>query len=1321
MKKLFLLFAGVWCASLLAADPVNLLKDPLDITNPQTTVFKDGVYTITNPDTAVKSMIVKRVTLDQTQVAPITFAIDAKADENVGNSGCYFGCIINLVHTDGSRTGGINFGMGANTFDWRTQSRVYQPQKPVKSVEFIAQYLRNKGRIHFRDPRLYQGAVNVRKTGAASASASAFSVPNAKLGKQKITLKDRNLDTFLVRSGKPVAAIVGDAKLAAKVNAAIKAKTGVELPVLPHTAYELADKLDRDLIVIGSRDNNRTMSNLYSFHFALIDAKYPGKGGYDVHSLHNPFGDKHNVILAGGSDPQGDADAVNALLKHIAKAPRGATLKLGFISDAKLSPSYKVARDVKDIPLWENSFGYGNKGYFGWNSLARNLAMLYITNDPYYKNEFLRLAFPKDKKTQDELFQRDDEAFHDRADPIVKVYHYRGQFMTLYWDMVDENPIFTDAERQKVIQKLYEQLVFRLTRNDYTNPYRNYNTRALVRPDRHYCWEMLLAYTTARYLHKDHPCFDTAEALRMGKNAMEPLLEKPIIGNIALFWVPTSMELQFYYAAINGNRLVGHPMLRQYANCLTLLSTLDNGSDARIELYGSPWLYLCGAFFAQDQAMFQLALNKTRSGNFAPKTVQDYDVFRVGQSYWPVRPYPHDSVKENLGKWNTFATHIPKQPSEKEILFTSYRTRPDRSGDYMLVDPHYSTGLRDPQHNFAMIFAVLNGSPLLSGYENAFVPYANGLAVGKYPFDAKIVAQGARDGFSWITGRIENFNGFNCERTWLLREGKFLIAIDRVEACGPLKSARFDAKFCAGFNGKVRALPDGDIETSRVFDGKDRIFNWSFSDDVPATIAPYIWSSYLPGDSVTFQPGMHDIAKGAKASFVTLLRPGKALDTRSTARDGDTVALRTPEPALLTLKDGAFTLTDKDKTFTLTGDRAEVTGGDASVAARAMSLLAKRPKAMFTPPALPSAKKPPRWEAKLSAAAGHAVVAGREIAITSGDTVTVFEWANGKEIAKVKLDGAVYALAYHPKAKLWLAGTIKDTLAAFDSKGTVRWKFTSKMHPNTLLMGPYWHKSAVKGVRSIFVRGDLIYAGSASTIEILDPNGNLVAREFVRYAGIDIMVLNPTNGNIVLLRPNGGAGLHEITAKNKIVAIDHWALGMRDNLNTYGFNQVGQYQLGFFQDGGKWFAADMLTGAQNRLVVRDAAGKALYEADFGSGKQGRQLNVPAFGTRSLRNFAFADLDGDGSPEIAQQHINGSIYIFDSKLNVRELYNVYRQPLALASDGKAFYSGLQSGEILRIDNAGARVIGKQQSPITILEVLPSGRLLAGCADGTVAGY
>ncbi len=1320
MKKWMILWV-VCSAVFLAAAPENLLPAKLTVSNPKTTVFKDGVYTITNPDTKVKSIVSAKVTLNQKTPGPITFSVEARAMENVGSSGCYFGALIDVVHTDNTRVNGINFGMGKDTFDWRTASRVYIPQKPVKEVIFYFQYIRNKGKVAFRNPVLLNGRPAPAAKTAKKSVSGISGVPYDKLGKHKITVVDRNLQTVLVRNGRPAAAIVGAPELARIVNAAIQARTGTTLPVLPHTAYENADKLDRNLIVLGSRDNNRTMSNLYCRHFAMIDGKYPGPGGHDVHSLHNPFGDKFNVILAGGSDPAGDRKSAEILAKYIRKGETGKSFELGFISDAKLSPSYKVARDVKDIPLWEYSIGYENKGYFGWNSLARNLAMLYITNDPYYKNEFMRLAFPKDKKTQDELFRRDDEAYHDDpSEPIVKVYHYRGQYMTLYWDMVDENPLFTDEERRQVNQKLYDQLVFRLTRNDYTNPYRKYNERKVVRPDRHATWEVLTAYTAARFLHKDFPCFDTREGLRLGSNAIEPLLEKNAVDNIALFWVITSSEMPFYYAKLQGHRLVGNSTLKEIAKSLTMISTLGKGSDDRNGVYGAAWHLFNGAFFAQDQGMITLAKRRTMPGTFAAKAVHDYNVFRVGQSYWPAAEYPNDSIKDNLGKWIRYDVTKTTDLSKTELLYVSYRSKADGTGDYMMVDPHYSTGLRDPQHNFAMLFAHIGGMPALHGYENALVPYANGLNIGKFPFDAEIVAMGAEAPFSWITGRIRNYNGFDWERTWLLREGKYLTAIDKIKALQDHAAARYDVKYTAGFNGKVQKMADGDFKATTTYNGKTHSVIWSFSDDVPVLHAAKTWSIYLPGDAVTFQPVKTDLTKGSESSYVTLLRPGEALDTRGTARDGDLIALRTPEPVLITLTGSGFTLAGADATFTLAGKEASVSAGDAAAAEQAMQLLKKRDRKPFTPPAI--AEESPlmsnRWIAHLAHKPGRIVFHEDQFGIASGNTFTVFNSVSGKTVFRAELDAPVYSVAYHPEAKLWLAGAKNEILTAFDERGKVQWTFQSEMAKEVLNYGPYWHKSSVPGVRSLFVRDGRIFAGSAATMEVLDAKGKLLERKFIRYGGIDDQVWNPESGKIMMIRPSGGAGLLDMDPKTFAVrAQDHWGLGMQDNLHGYGFNQVAQYQVLFFKNSkGNILAADLLGGAQNRFIIRSAKGATLYEANFGPGRLGYNLMFPAEHDRTLRNMAMTDWDNDGKQEFAVSHANGSLYIFNEKAEVVKLFNLFNTALSLAAGKDAFYAGLADGRILKADVSGVRTVARVKGKVYLLEVLENGHILAGCSNG-----
>ena len=142
--------------------------------------------------------------------------------------------------------------------------------------------------------------------------------------------------------------------------------------------------------------------------------------------------------------------AVTKLAAKLAALPAGKTLQLGHVADITLSPDWKVPEDVKDMSIYERSRGYGDVGYFGWNSLAKNLAAYYMTGEKRFAKEFLRLAFPKDQAMQDELFKRDGEAYRDRSDPIVRIYHYCGSYMILFWELVEEDPVWTPEERLMV-------------------------------------------------------------------------------------------------------------------------------------------------------------------------------------------------------------------------------------------------------------------------------------------------------------------------------------------------------------------------------------------------------------------------------------------------------------------------------------------------------------------------------------------------------------------------------------------------------------------------------------------------------------------------------------------------------------------------------------------------------------------------------------------------------------------------------------------------------------------------------------------------------
>ena len=163
MKKSLTMLA-VLCSAVLAfgAEPENLIKEPMTITNPATTVMENGVYTITNPTADAKSALRYKVVLNQETAAPLTFAVEGKGIENTGNHGCNFGMYLNLIHTDNTRTNTVNFGLGKDTFDWRLGQRSYMPRKPVKEVEVYVLFNKIKGKAAFRNPQLYQGNITLK-------------------------------------------------------------------------------------------------------------------------------------------------------------------------------------------------------------------------------------------------------------------------------------------------------------------------------------------------------------------------------------------------------------------------------------------------------------------------------------------------------------------------------------------------------------------------------------------------------------------------------------------------------------------------------------------------------------------------------------------------------------------------------------------------------------------------------------------------------------------------------------------------------------------------------------------------------------------------------------------------------------------------------------------------------------------------------------------------------------------------------------------------------------------------------------------------------
>ena len=159
MKKSLTMLA-VLCSAILAfaAEPENLIKEPMTISNPKTTVFENGVYTVTNPDEKTGSLLKYKIVLNQTDPTAITFAAEAKAIDNPEkNYGMNFGMYLSATFTDGTKLSYINIGFGPKNFDWKMVYRPFDFKKPVKELDVVIQYNKIKGQVAFRNPQVYIG------------------------------------------------------------------------------------------------------------------------------------------------------------------------------------------------------------------------------------------------------------------------------------------------------------------------------------------------------------------------------------------------------------------------------------------------------------------------------------------------------------------------------------------------------------------------------------------------------------------------------------------------------------------------------------------------------------------------------------------------------------------------------------------------------------------------------------------------------------------------------------------------------------------------------------------------------------------------------------------------------------------------------------------------------------------------------------------------------------------------------------------------------------------------------------------------------------
>jgi len=662
-------------------------------------------------------------------------------------------------------------------------------------------------------------------------------------------LKDLRLTTHFVQSGVAEAVIVVPAggrydTQANAIQSALSAGTGVSVPIRTDAQVSPAGLLAaKNVIALGNMATSTFIETLYQQWYTLLDLRYPGAGGYVLRSVHNPLGTGRNVVLVGGSDDAGVSAAADALVVRLGTD----AYKIGWTMQIALPPGTELPTISKDthtgswgVYSWRDSWreyepgktvGYGRASSFGWNEISVSGALYYMTGRPEYLDVFKQLAMPDPADIPGALLN--NSAFRDAANPLVDTYHYHTHLVDLVYDLIEESPLFTDAERLHITNKLIDHQYFYNATHDYVR----YHT------DRHGLWHSICIYTGSRYLSRSypHPVWEHRMA-----NSREGLRSK--LGDAdwgerdTLYWMSTGGEPLFDFFMLDGfDEFVSTGTAESIMTTMMAMMT-----GAKVDDYNQ-----CMTINMLLKAAYML-----KDGNYVWMLNQlgfDLDRFRIGQSWWP--PADLAAVAPTQLVDSVTVAPLPRHewewagetvPFEEAFQLLSYRSGLGVTDDFLQIDGFQGLG-RNPHHLSTLyLLRMFGGKTVLNGYANDLDIWRNGFCTPRVARSSALENKLARAGFAYINVAVPDEPGSRWDRHVLYRKGRAVVVVDRVEA---IEDGNFDID-CAWALG------------ADVQDEQDNGRRLMLSNGIVLTLADGLNVSASEGSKSVVQRVVEDLAAG---------------------------------------------------------------------------------------------------------------------------------------------------------------------------------------------------------------------------------------------------------------------------------------------------------------------------------------------------------------------------------------------------------------------------------------------------------------------------
>ncbi|MBT7595686.1 MAG: PQQ-binding-like beta-propeller repeat protein [Gemmatimonadetes bacterium] len=258
---------------------------------------------------------------------------------------------------------------------------------------------------------------------------------------------------------------------ARQIVACIRTRLGVTLDIVSDSVAldtmaintaALQPSQTRHVLALGCLANNRLIASVYQRFNTLVDRWYPGAGGFVLQTIMSPYRMGDHMLVVGGSDVDGVAQATQTLLRELEATSDGRLpwrLEVQLGDDHLPLPEDRMDRlgmATSEIPgahsaLPETPYEAGFRGGSMHNHLLR-LGMYgpHADNMHLSRSSQLGLRYLYSGRSHDAAAYRSVLLEEAAAGVIGTLYHYKSVRMFQLWALLRGAPVFDEDDRTLV-------------------------------------------------------------------------------------------------------------------------------------------------------------------------------------------------------------------------------------------------------------------------------------------------------------------------------------------------------------------------------------------------------------------------------------------------------------------------------------------------------------------------------------------------------------------------------------------------------------------------------------------------------------------------------------------------------------------------------------------------------------------------------------------------------------------------------------------------------------------------------------------------------